>query len=134
MKEIIHFFDVLEDKIRAKLSKNPLLYALVGGIGVVLFWRGVWHIADEANMSALASIIIGSILLLLSGAFVSTFIGSRLIISGLKGEKKLVEKTEDEIKSEESELKRVENELNKIEHDIRDIKNKLSEHPNHHRK
>jgi hypothetical protein len=134
MKGIIHFFDVLEDKIRAQLSKNPLLYALVGGIGVVLFWRGVWHIADEANISALASIIIGSIMLLLSGAFVSTFIGSRLIISGLKGEKKLVEKTEDEIKSEGSELKRVENELDKIEHDIRDIKNKLSEHPHHHSK
>ncbi|MDQ5968870.1 MAG: hypothetical protein QG579_27 [Patescibacteria group bacterium] len=134
MKGIIHFFDVLEDKIRAQLSKNPLLYALVGGIGVVLFWRGVWHIADEANISALASIIIGSIMLLLSGAFVSTFIGSRLIISGLKGEKKLVEKTEDEIKSEGSELKRVENELDKIEHDIRDIKNKLSERPHHHSK
>ena len=45
-KNIVKFFDKLEDKTRAMLSRMPILYAFVGGIGVVLFWRGVWHTTD----------------------------------------------------------------------------------------
>jgi len=30
-------------------------------VGVVLFWRGVWHTADDYNMSSLLSLIIGFI-------------------------------------------------------------------------
>jgi len=123
--KIIHFFDKLEDKIRAKLSHTPLIYALIGGVGVVLFWRGVWHIADEINISSIISILIGSVILLLSGAFVSSFIGTRLIITGLKGEKKLVEKTDEEIKSEGSEIKHMENELNEIKKEISEIKQEI---------
>ena len=123
--KIIHFFDKLEDKIRAKLSHTPLIYALIGAVGVVLFWRGVWHIADEINISSIISILIGSVILLLSGAFVSSFIGTRLIITGLKGEKKLVEKTDEEIKSEGSEIKHMENELNEIKKEISEIKQEI---------
>jgi hypothetical protein len=39
-RNILAFFDKLEDKTRAKLSRVPLLYAFLGGIGIVLFWRG----------------------------------------------------------------------------------------------
>ena len=46
LREIIHFFDKLEDKTRGTLSHYPFLYAFLGGIGVVLFWRGVWHTND----------------------------------------------------------------------------------------
>ena len=122
IKKIAHFFDVLEDKVRGHLSRYPLIYACVGGIGVVLFWRGVWHVADDMGMSSIASFVIGSIILLITGVFVSAFVGSRLIISGLKGEKKLVEKTEEEIKSEESEIKHIERDLDTIEKEIKEIK------------
>ena len=115
MKKIIRIFDKIEDKIRGKLSHYPKVYALVGGIGVVLFWRGIWHLADDINMSSPVSMIIGMIILLATGVFVSAFIGSRLIISGLVGEKKLTEKTEDEIETEESQLKNLQNTLNKLE-------------------
>ena len=83
IKKIVQFFDKLEDKTRAKLSHTPIVYAFLGGIGVVLFWRGVWHIADDINLNSIISIIVGSIILLITGVFVSAFIGSRLIISGL---------------------------------------------------
>ena len=92
MIKIIQFFDKLEDKIRGKLSHYPILYAIIGGVGVVLFWRGVWHIADDLNVGSVVSLIIGTVFLLMTGVFVSAFIGSRLIISGLSGEKKLTEK------------------------------------------
>lgn len=115
MKKVIRIFDKIEDKIRGKLSHYPKIYALIGGIGVVLFWRGIWHLADDINMSSPVSMIIGMIILLATGVFVSAFIGSRLIISGLVGEKKLTEKTEDEIETEESQLKNLQNTLNKLE-------------------
>ena len=46
MKSIIKFFDKIEDKIRGKLSHYPIFYAFIGGVGIVIFWRGVWHTAD----------------------------------------------------------------------------------------
>lgn len=115
MKRALKFFDRLEDKTRGKLSHYPILYAFFGGVGVVLFWRGVWHIADDLNISSVASIIIGSIILLLTGVFVSAFIGNRLIISGLIGEKKLAEKEKSEIETEETQIRNLQNTLSRLE-------------------
>lgn len=125
MTKIIQFFDKLEDKIRGKLSHYPILYAIIGGVGVVLFWRGVWHIADDLNVGSVVSLIIGTVFLLMTGVFVSAFIGSRLIISGLSGEKKLTEKAKDEIETEEDQIKRLQSTLNKVEKDISNIESKL---------
>lgn len=125
MIKIIQFFDKLEDKIRGKLSHYPILYAIIGGVGVVLFWRGVWHIADDLNVGSVVSLIIGTVFLLMTGVFVSAFIGSRLIISGLSGEKKLTEKAKDEIETEEDQIKRLQSTLNKVEKDISNIESKL---------
>ena len=114
-KKIVRFFDRLEDKIRAKLSHAPIIYAFLGGVGIVLFWRGVWHTADDLNLGSILSLAIGITVLLLTGVFVSAFIGNRLIISGLSGEKKLEEKEEGEIETEEEQIKKLQNILNKVE-------------------
>src|SRR3990167_6694358 len=89
IKKIVKFIDRLEDKIRGKLSHYPILYGFIGGIGIVLFWRGVWHTADDLNIGSVTSLVIAVTILLVTGVFVSAFIGNRLIISGLIGEKKL---------------------------------------------
>lgn len=125
IKNIARFFDKLEDKTRGKLSHYPILYAFIGGIGVVLFWRGVWHTADDINIDSLASLMIGSIVLLLVGVFVSAFIGNRLIISGLIGEKKLAEKEQSEIETEETQLKNLQNTLNRIERKIDSLEKEI---------
>jgi hypothetical protein len=104
----------------------PFLYAFLGGIGVVLFWRGVWHLADEINISSALSLIAGSIILLITGVFVSAFIGNRLIISGLKGEKTLVEKTEEEIISEENQIEKLQKTLNRVEEKIENIESEIN--------
>jgi hypothetical protein len=129
LKNIIRFFNKLENKVKGKLSHYPILYALIGGIGVVLFWRGVWHIADDVSMGSVISLIIGSIMLLISGIFVSTFVGNKIIISGLVGEKKLEEKEEQELQTEEMQLRSLQSTLNKLEkkldHIDEDIEKKI---------
>jgi hypothetical protein len=131
-KRINNFFDKLEDRVRGRLSHKPIIYAFLGGVGVILFWRGVWHTADWVSYlllnrdlesqtidlvnltDGLLSIILGAILLLVTGLFVSTFIGNEIIISGIKGEKKLTERTEEEISKERVSLQDIKSELREI--------------------
>ena len=104
LKKVFKFFDSLEDKVRGRLSHWPISYAFICGAGVVLFWRGIWHTADflmekffsaaESQSIGLASKLwwdgplslgVGILILLATGALVSSFIGNEIIISGLKG-------------------------------------------------
>lgn len=121
IKKIVEFFDKLEDHVRGSLSHYPILYAFLGGIGVVLFWRGVWHTADDVNLGSVISLVIGTVILLMTGIFVSAFVGSRLIISGLIGEKRLSEQVEEEIETEETKLKNLQSTLNRIEKKLEHI-------------
>jgi len=57
--------------------------------------------------------------------FVSVFVGNRLIISGLKGEKKIVEKTEEEILSEENQIEKLQKTLNKVEEKLESIEEQI---------
>jgi peptidoglycan hydrolase CwlO-like protein len=103
-----------------------LFYALLGGVGVVLFWRGIWHIADDISLNSILSLVIGSFILLITGVFVSAFVGNRLIISGLSGEKKLTEKTKEEIETEEDKIDRMQKTLNRMEQKIEEIDSEIN--------
>jgi hypothetical protein len=135
------FFDKLEDKVRGWFSHRPRLYGFAVGIGIVLFWRGVWHTADyimdfyshwQSNNLSIdyvdalwwdgpLSFFLGSSLLLITGAFVSSFIGNEIIISGLRGEKKLTEKTETEVRTEVSAIAEIRNEVRAITKKMDDL-------------
>ncbi len=135
-KSIYRLGDKAEDKVRGRLSHFPIVYAFLGGAGIIIFWRGIWHTADYAMEYFFAtkylvapditismlwwdgplSILIGITILLLSGLFVSSFIGNEIIISGLKGEKKLTEKTEEDVRldlEESSEMKKEIHDINR---------------------
>jgi hypothetical protein len=145
IKDIVDFFDKLEDRIRHVLSRYPILYGIIGGVGVVLFWRGIWHTTDyfstiifnfetAANTIDLAqlsdgltSILVGMICLLMTGLFVSNFIGNEIIISGLRGEKRLAEKTKAEIEQDMSELASIKNELKEIKKILQETKTKVGD-------
>lgn len=122
MRKIIRFFDRFEDKNRIFLSRKPILYAFIGGIFIVLFWRGVWMTADMLNLSGPFSVAISVVILLSTGLFVSFFIGDRLLLTGLKQEKKIAEKTEFEIKTEMDILNEIKIKIEKIEKDISELK------------
>lgn len=117
--KIEKFFDKLEDKIRGFLSLRPILYSIIGGVAIVIFWRGVWETADRWNIDPISSTIISGLVLLGTGLFVSFFVGDTILISGLRQEKKLTEKTELEIEHELNYLK-------EIKEDIKDIKKKIN--------
>lgn len=113
---VYHFFDRLEDHVRALLSTHKFIYTFIGGIGVVLFWRGVWHTADFLETTTITgsvlfspyiSVLLSLVILLITGLFVSVFIGESIIISGIKKEKKEADKTIDEIEDEKVDIEKV---------------------------
>lgn len=129
IRKITKFFDKLEDRVRGDLSRRPIIYTLIGAVAIVLFWRGVWMVADSIPfLTGPVSLVVSIVVLLITGLFVSFFIGGEIIISGLKKEKKIFEKAESEIESEESRLKRVESKLDHIERDVHDLGVKHNDH------
>ncbi|MCX6713504.1 MAG: hypothetical protein NTV48_00120 [Candidatus Vogelbacteria bacterium] len=121
-RKIVGFFDNLEDRARARLSRSPVIYAFIGGIGIVLFWHAITEIAIAIpfmnQWHALPWLIVSLILLITSGIFVSYFVGDQIIMSGLLGEKKIIERTKEEIVSEESQLKDLTEKLARLEKKI----------------
>jgi len=108
---------------------------------VVLFWRGVWHTADmlQAQGGWLGwlfyepvnlLIVIG--ILLITGLFVSYFIGDTILISGLKGQKKHEDKTEREVKEEEAQLEQIKNVVKEIKKEIEEVKEAVQAEVEHH--
>lgn len=128
MKILLKFFDILEDIVRSWLSKRPILYGLIAGIGAVLFFRGVWYLADEMKIGSIESIIVSAAILLVSGVFVSHFVGDQLILSGLKREKKVIDKTEDEVHTEMATLRDIQHDLKEIKNDLEHIKEEERKH------
>ncbi len=144
MKYIRGFLEKIEEKIKIYLSHRPRLYALIVGVGVVLFWRGVWHSTDlihtylnifqnnltiDSSMSpwwdGLLSFVVGALILHFTGAFTSSFIGNELILSGLRGEKRLTEKTETEIKGEEQFIFDIKEELGEMTEKIEQLEKEI---------
>lgn len=150
IKWIIRYFDRVEDRLRARLSHKSILYAIIGGTLTILFWRAVWHTADKIMMGEGFSYMVkeakfifdiggwGGIIfyepitliwtlffLLLTGLFVSIMIGDKIILSGIKHEKRVDEKTEEEIGKEEIEIKDIVKKISIMSKDIEEIKNLL---------
>lgn len=142
---IYKFFDKLEDKVRHWMSHRPIFYGFVGGAGIVLFWRGVWYTADMLYALAWAwpnslnaldpysaldgpiSILVGAVMLLMTGIFVSSFIGNEIIITGLTGKSKTYEKTELEFKTEAFTKAESQRELRTVARRLEAIEKKLDE-------
>jgi uncharacterized protein involved in cysteine biosynthesis len=119
IRKLVTFFDKLEDRVRFRLSHYPIVYALIGAIGIVLVWKGVWETAEYYPiLFGPISFILGVLILLMVGLLVSFFIGDNIIMSGFKHEKKLAEQTEREVRSEEDLLVGIMTKIERMEKDI----------------
>ena len=64
-----------KNSVLGKLYKmrlhHKIIFALIGGVGAILMWRGVWNLSDLAPFldNPFASVIAGLILLAISGLF-----------------------------------------------------------------
>lgn len=130
MRRIIRFFDKLEDHIRGALSHFPVAYSIIGGVAIVVFWRGIWEVFDAMPIfngfyGGLLSVIISAVVLLATGLFVSFFVGDRIILSGLKNEKKIEEKEIEEIEKEFDIVEHSEKRLDNIEKTLIEIEKKI---------
>ncbi len=112
-----------ENGLREYLRKRPILFTLIGGIAVVLFWRGVWHTADMIPfLNGPVSIIISIIILLVTGLFVfSFFMGDVFTLPSQKKEEKLVQKTQSEVKKEGEQILEMKETLAEIRREIEHI-------------
>jgi len=143
-----NFASRLQQKITIFLSHRPGFYAVIVGVGIILFWRGVWHTADQVHTylnsyayqdlsidSSMSpwwdgpfSLLVGIVILYFTGALISSFIGNELILSGLRGEKRLTEKTEGEVKDEVRAISDIKEALKSIENKIDDFEKKNHNH------
>ena len=122
--------------MRGKLSLYPIVYAFIGGVCVVLFWRGVWHTADilmvqggswnAAIFYEPTTVVWTTVIMLLTGLFVSFFIGERIVISGLKHDKKVFEKTASEVAEEEGEIEGARQHIKNIEKELLVLTEKIN--------
>lgn len=125
LRKTILFFDRLEDNIRAYMSHRPIRYALIGGTGIVLFWKGVWETAEHIPaLYGPGSMLVGLLLLLPTGLFVSFFIGDNIILSGYKKEKKLAERTETSVRVEMDILAEISRRLSVLEQTVQNTHRK----------
>lgn len=71
--------------LREKLKKHHVFYAFLGGIGIVLFWHGIWESLNliYRNVTSylkyighpVTSLIVGSLILAVTGLYVFELIG-----------------------------------------------------------
>jgi hypothetical protein len=141
-KKIFVIFDKIEDKVRGRLSRYPILYAFVGGAGIIIFWRGIWvtidyimeffRLADSGNnvpqmlwWDGPLSTLVGAVLLLIVGLFVTSFVGNEIIISGLRKEKRIAEKTKEELEAEINENNKNKRLINQMNNRLKRIEKTL---------
>lgn len=132
MKRIFKFFDKLEDHVRELLSKSPVIYSLIGGTAIVIFWDGITRIVDSMSIfdglwGGLLAVSISVVVLLMTGLLVSFFIGDSIILSGRKHDKKITEKTMEEVELENKEMKDAIRKIDHMDKDLEEIKKVLLE-------
>ncbi len=124
------------------LSHHSFLYALLAGIGIVLFWRGVWHSVDLFHIylnnsldlnahpwwDGPLSFLVGCFILYITRAFVSSFIGNELILSGLRTEERMAKQTESEVKTEMTSISDIKNEINTIAKKLDELEIQVRDH------
>lgn len=97
MRPITKTFLRIEERARRFFEKLPFVQAFLAGIGVIIFWRGIWELLDRNNVSPIVSVVVGSLILGGVGVFVQTFIGNTIIIREVKQEEKIEKKAMEKI-------------------------------------
>lgn len=82
----------IEEEARRFFERFPFAQAAIAGVGVIIFWRGIWELLDRSGVTPFTSVILGALLLGSVGVFIQTFIGNTIIIKEVKQEEKMEKK------------------------------------------
>ncbi len=125
MRYFTNIFLNIESRARSKFEKYPFFHAFLAGVGVILFWRGVWEQADRLQIGPITSIIVGGLLLGAIGLFLQTFVGNTIIIKKVEKEKALDIKTDQDVAAVKTEVRREEMTLARLGDRMEEIEAKL---------
>ncbi len=125
MSYITNVFLDIENRARKYFEKSPFIHAFLAGVGVILFWRGAWEIADIFYLGPVSSMIVGSLVLGGIGLFVQTFVGNAIIIKKVEGEKRVEQKTEKDVTSVQREVQEEEVTLLHLQRKLETIEKKV---------
>lgn len=115
----------IESAARKFFEFIPFTHAFLAGVGVILFWRGVWEVADIIMLDPVASILLGIAILGGIGLFIQTFVGNAIIIKNVEREGKIEKSTSKKISQVESEVEREEMTLQKLSQKIDKLNTKI---------
>jgi len=127
MRYFRNAFLKLEEKSRHRFEKLPFTHAFFAGVGVVLFWRGIWEVADRLQLNPYWSVVLGSLVLMILGLFLQTFVGNTLIIKKVESERKIDQKAETDLKKVQQEIDVEEITLDVLARRLENIESKLDE-------
>lgn len=118
----------IEAKARKYFEPFPFIHAFLAGVGVILFWRGAWELADIYQLDPILSVVVGVIILGGIGLFVQTFVGNAIIIKNVNSEINLERSTkqkfEKEILKEEITLEHLSNKLDVVMNKLQELEKK----------
>lgn len=118
MRHITNTLLKIEERARVYFEKIPFIHAFLAGIGVIIFWRGVWELLDRLGVSPVESILLGSLILGGVGVFIQTFLGNTLIIKNVakeeREEKEILKVVGTEMMEEEIALQEIAQKVNQL--------------------
>lgn len=126
-----NIFLKIESSARKYFEQFPFMHAFLAGVGVILFWRGVWEIADINHLGPVASVIWGIIILGAIGLFTHTFIGNAIIIKSIKNEIDIEKDNKAEVARVEKEMIKEEITLNHLYTKLNDLNDKIDHMEKH---
>lgn len=122
-----NIFLTIEERARKYFEQFPFIHAFLAGVGVILFWRGTWEIADIYRLNPFTSVFVGILMLGGIGLFIQTFVGNAIIIKNVKSEINLEKKNEREVAKFEKEVIKEEITLNELSSKLDILTQKLNE-------
>ncbi len=78
--KFIDYFEYKRIELSIRFRAHYLIYTIVGGIGMIIFWRGVWDLTYQIPIIAypLGSVVVGLLIMVFTGFIAS--VGDRSII------------------------------------------------------
>lgn len=120
-----HLYCKFKERRKELIRSHHTLYAFIGGIGVVLFWHGIWEGLNRIYQSSTilswighpaVSVTVGVVLLTLTGLFVFELVGREAIAlqDNIKDIQKIEKSVVENVKDVKEDVKDIAKEVENV--------------------